>query len=169
VTKVIKNTWPIKPDFSAADPEVLENARDRGVVVDDLFSAYVNGTLTKIPGGTRRDAVDLFLKLQKWWDKRGVKARSQVMLADDEIAGTCDIITEDGWIYDVKATYNIEPTYPIQLGAYAHLHGAWPKGIGIIHVTKRFEAPKLIELSLTQCLGDWVTVRALWQVVERRK
>jgi len=85
VTRLVKTVWPFKPDFSQAQPEVLENARDRGVVVDALFSAYVNGKLDTIPPGTRTDAIDLFFKLRQWWDGRHKQARSQVIIAADAI------------------------------------------------------------------------------------
>lgn len=172
VTKIVKGTWPIKPDFSRAKPEVLENARDRGIVVDDLFSAYVRGALERIPRGTREDAVQLFFKLRRWWDgRKHTEPRSQVMLSDDEVAGTCDVL-DGGWIWDLKSTYNIEITYPIQVAAYAELHfatfGRHVKGVGIIHVSERFPEPKIIKLELSEVMQDWMTLRTMYQLVQRR-
>ncbi len=168
VSSVLRSTWPIAPDFSKADPAVLDNAKDRGIVVDALFSAYVNGTLTHIPAGTRSDAVALFMKLRKWWDNRPERylAKAQVILADDEIAGTCDIQTPE-LILDIKATYNVEPVYSIQLGAYASLQGDQPE-IGILHVTERFPEPKLIVLNTGDCLHDWEILRSMWRMVTKR-
>lgn len=172
VTRVVKTAWPFKPDFSQAQPEVLENARDRGVVVDALFSAYVNGQLETIPRGTRTDAIELFFKLKDWWDGRHKESRSQIILADDDVAGTCDLIGDD-WIYDVKSTYNVEPMYQLQLGFYAALHfstfGRPAKGIGIIHVTKRYPTPKLIKLDLTECVRDAMLLRDLYFMAHRRQ
>lgn len=178
VSRVLRSTWPIAPDFSKADPAVLDRARDRGILVDHLFSAYVTGGRLYIPAGTRNDdefldeSKALFSKLCKWWDRQMMTtATPQVMLADDEIAGTCDLLTADGWVYDLKCTYNIEPTYPLQLGAYAELHqaqfGTVPN-IGIIHVSKRFPEPKVITLNVVECLADWRAVRSMWRVVQRR-
>ena len=48
VGKVIRSTWPIKPDYSAADPEVLENARDRGTIS------------FKVPKDQKEDGAGLF-------------------------------------------------------------------------------------------------------------
>lgn len=173
VTRVLKSTWPIPPDFSKADPAVLESARERGVELDVLFTAYVNGTLNFIPAGTRSDVVELFDKLQKWWDRQGVKAQAQVILADSEIAGTCDILTHDGAIFDLKATYDIEATYPIQVGFYAVLHeamyGKVPESLGIIHCTKRYPEPKLINVPVATAYDDAEVVRAMWKMVQRRK
>jgi hypothetical protein len=172
VTKLLKTTWPFKPDFSQALPEVLENARDRGIVVDTLFSAYVSGTLDTIPRGTRSDAIELFFKLKDWWDGRHKDARAQVILADDDIAGTCDLVADD-WIYDVKSTYNVEAMYQLQLGFYAVLHfatfGRPAKGIGIIHVTKRYPAPKLIKLDMPQCMQDALLLRDCYFMAHRRQ
>lgn len=172
VTKVLKTTWPFKPDFSRADPMVLENARDRGCVVDSLFTAYLRGHLKAIPRGTRTDAVELFFRLKRWWDERKHDSvQSQVILADDEIAGTCDVLADD-WIYDVKSTYDIEPMYELQLGAYAQLHFASfqkpVKGIGIIHVTNRYATPKLVKIDLHTALQDWATLRECYRMAQRR-
>lgn len=174
VSRVLKSTWPIPPDFSKADPAVLDNARERGIAVDRLFSAYVEGKLDRIPAGTRTDAKDLFMKLMEFWNARPdaeKPARAQVLLADHEIAGTCDILTANGTIWDIKASYNIEAIYQLQLGAYADLYdrtyGVLPK-LGIIHVTARLARPQLIPLDARECLDDWRKVREMWGVVRRR-
>lgn len=172
VSRVIKTCWPLKPDFSKAPPEKLENARDRGTVVDGLFSAYVNDELDCIPRGTREDAVALFHKIRRWWDDHvHHEYKAQVLLADDVIAGTCDVVSDD-WVYDLKTTYNIEPTYPLQVAAYAQLYFATfarpVKGVGIIHLTERFPAPKIIKIDLDEALQDWLTIRQMFELVQRR-
>ena len=168
VTKIIKTLWPVKPDFSRAPPAVLENARDRGIVVDSLFSAYVNDMLDKIPHGTRKDAVLLFNKVRRWWDGHvHDNPRAQVILADDEIAGQCDILDVDR-IYDLKTTYNVEDTYPLQLAAYGDLHFATfhrpVKKLAIIHVTERYPEPKIIPVDITR-LQDWMAIREMWRLI----
>lgn len=172
VSKVLRSTWPFKPDYSAARPEVIENARDRGCVVDSLFTSYVKGRLQAIPRGTREDAVELFFRLKRWWDARNVESvQSQVILADDDVAGMCDLIADD-WIYDLKTTHDIEPMYQLQLGAYAQLHFATfqrpAKGLGIIHLTKRFSVPKLIKIDMVSALQDWAALRECYQMAVRR-
>lgn len=172
VTSVIKSTWPVPADFSKADPAVIENARDRGIVVDQLFSLYIVGGLDRIPRGTRQDAVELFFKVRRWWDghKHG-DVRSQVVLADHEIAGTCDIVDDDH-IYDLKCTYNVEKTYPLQLASYGELHfatfGRPVKSLSIIHATERYAEPKIIKVDMVSTLQDWVTLREMWRMVQRR-
>lgn len=173
VTKLIKTLWPIKPDFSKADPTTLENARLRGIEVDAMFSQYVNGTLTVLRKGEwRQDAVQLFFKVRRWWDAhKHDNPKAQVILADNEIAGTCDILDGDT-IYDVKATYNVENTYHLQLAAYAELHFATfqkpAKKLAIIHVTERYPEPKIIPVDMMQTLQDWATLRQMWSMVSKR-
>ncbi len=172
VSKVLRSVWPFKPDFSAADPAVIENARDRGVVVDRLFCDYQAGNLSEIPPGTRTDAMELFWKLKKWWDGRHKIAQTQVILADDNIAGMCDILADEESIYDIKATHDIEPMYQLQLGAYADLHfatfGKAVKSIGIIHVTKRYREARLIKVDLGEALKDWLLIKDTYLMAKRR-
>ncbi len=172
VSKVLRATWPFKPDYSAAKPEVLENARDRGIAVDVLFTSYLRGQLQTIPRGTRADAVDLFFRLKRWWDGRQHgEVKAQALLADNAVAGTCDVI-DDGYIYDLKTTYDVEPMYGVQLGAYGQLY--WEtfkepvKGLGIIHLTKRYAAPKIIKLDMHEAISDWTTLRSTYEMALRR-
>jgi hypothetical protein len=172
VSHVLRSTWPYKPDFSAAPPGVIENARERGSQVDVLFTRYLRGQLKAFPADTREDSMELFFRLKRWWDGRKWDAvQAQVILADDEIAGMCDVLADD-WVYDLKTTHDIEPMYHLQLGAYAQLHFATyqkpVKGIGIIHVTKRYATPKLIKLDMYECLQDWATLRECYSMAARR-
>jgi hypothetical protein len=172
VSKVLRSTWPFKPDFSAAPDHVIDNARHRGIAVDEMVSAYVIGDLKSIPAGTRKDAVELFFKFKRWWDehKHG-EVRSQVILADDAVAGTCDIMDDDT-VWDLKSTHDIEPMYPVQLGAYGALHFSTftkpVKHLGIIHVTKRYPAPKIIKLDVAEVIQDWMLLRDAYFMAVRR-
>jgi len=175
VSSVIRSTWPVPRDFSRADPAVLENARLRGVETDELFCRYIGGTLDEIPAGTRKDVwnpdtgTGLLQKLIPWWDKQGLTARTQVILHDDEIAGTADIVTDD-MIMDLKCTYNLESTYELQLAAYLDLDKSpgTTKRIAIIHCTERFDEPRLVVLPQAQCFFDWGVLRDMWAMVRRR-
>lgn len=182
VGSVIRDTWPIKKNFEDAAPAVLENARDRGVVCDELFSAWLNGTLISIPAGTRADAVGRFIAVQEWWvhEFGDAPARAQVLLADHEIAGTVDIVVD--WvdppshlIIDMKNVSAIDPTYHLQLGGYAELYEAQydvpVAGIGILHVTQPKDKPvsvKYVDVPVELALKDWRALREMWQVVRRR-
>lgn len=188
VTSVIRSTWPIPKNFKEADPAVIENARHRGSETDALFSAYINGTLREIPAGTRLDVYDpnqphagLLQKLMKWWDKQGIRARTQVMLHDDAIAGTADIVPP-GAVWDLKCTHNLEASYEAQLGAYGHLalnvmagndvrrRGQFFKmpDLAIIHVTARFPEPRLVEIDAERAIDDWLALRRVFKIGQRR-
>lgn len=170
VTGVLRTVIPV--DYSAVDPAVLENARERGIQVDDLASRYVVGGLDRIPAGTRRDAVELFFRFREWWDnhKHG-EIRSQVMLCDTDIAGTADIIDGET-IYDVKATYSVDPIYELQLAAYAELHEIMyqrpVKHVAVIHLTKRKPKAHIHKIDLPQASQDWQAIRAAYRVIKRR-
>jgi hypothetical protein len=171
VTRVLRSVWPVKPDFSAADPAVIENARERGVEVDALFCRYVEGKLQAVPAGTRRDSWELLEKLIKWWDNLGVKAQTQVILADNEVAGTCDLKLDTTAIWDLKCTYDIEPIYPVQLGMYGILEAMsskLPDHLAIVHCTKRFVEPKLIDVPVREAVRDAELVRDMYRLVNRR-
>lgn len=172
VSKVLRTIWPLKPSWDNVDPSVIENARERGTEVDRLFSLYVIGGLDRIPKGTRQDSFELFAKARRWWDHRKHgEVRSQVILADNEIAGTCDVMDDEN-IYDLKCTHDIEATYPLQLAAYGELHFATfrkpAKSLNIIHCTKRYAEPKIIKVDMVSTLEDWMTMRQMWKMVSRR-
>ena len=155
VSKIIRSIWPVKKDFENAPADVLENARDRGVCVDALLSQWVNGKLDTIKAGsTREDAVPLFEQAVEWINGQNWSSiKAQVTLNDKRAAGTCDLII-DGFIWDVKTVYNLDPSYEVQLGMYAKLANGIVKGLGILHLNRRFKEPKAIVLDLDRCRRD---------------
>ncbi len=172
VTTIIRDTWPLKKDFEAADPAVLEHARERGIRVDRYISAFVTGGGVRIPAGEWQEVVELVQKFVPWWSEMGKgKAKAQVLLHDDEIAGTCDIVQEH-FILDLKTVYNLDATYALQLGAYAELYektfGVEPVGVGLIHLTKRHAKPRWVPMDLAECRRDWRTLRAMWNMVRMK-
>lgn len=176
VTRIIRETWPLKKEFEKADPEVLEHARERGIRVDKYVSAFVTGGGVRIPAGEWQEVVELVQKFVPWWLETAIppgkgKAKAQVLLHDDEIAGTCDIVQEH-FILDLKTVYNLDPTYALQLGAYAELYektfGVEPAGVGLIHLTKRHAKPQWVPMDLAECRRDWLTLRSTWAMVQRR-
>lgn len=179
VSKVIRETWPVKPSWDGVDPAVIENARDRGVEVDTLFSSWINGTLRSIPAGTREDAKERFQALMAWWGNSRPPTTAQVILADEEIAGTCDLAGNVGamagaYILDLKNTAAVEKTYSFQLGAYAELYqkqyGALPN-VGVIHVTQAKGKPvsvKLLDFDSSVCVSEWRLLREFWNLVRRK-
>ncbi len=175
VSSVIRQMWPIRKNFEAADPAVLEHARERGVRVDAYISEYVTTGNVTIKAGEWQEVVDLVRKFVPWWQARypqnGTRPQAQVILHDNEIAGTCDLIPEQS-VVDLKTVYDVDVSYALQVGAYAELYekmyGLAPEGIGIVHLTKRFPQPKWIPLDLEECVRDWKILRAAWSMVQRR-
>lgn len=168
----ILRLWPIKPDWDTVDPAVIANANERGREVDTLLTAWIAGQLQKIPAGYREDSVELFKKLLAWDHLHAIPSpQSQVILADDEIAGTADIVG-DGIIADLKTVYSLQPTYGLQLGGYCHLyeaqHGKLPHTCGIIHVTKRFSEPKWVPFDVSIVVSEFRTLLAFWRLVKRK-
>jgi hypothetical protein len=174
VSHVIKSVWPFKPNFTKADPAVLENANHRGIEVDWLWSRYLAGELKVVPAGTRQDALRLFLRLKRWWSEHAHgDVRTQVILADDQVAGTADILDVDqNVVFDLKTTYAMEAFYACQVGAYGALHyatfGKPVKKLGIIHLTKRYPVPQLIQLDPAEVIQDWLLVRDTYFMARRR-
>ena len=165
VSKVLRSCAPLAPDFSAIAPEVLENARDRGVVLDSLLSAWINGTLTAIPPGTRKDVLPMFDAVCAWIDAQGFAEMSaQVILADDSVAGTCDFIF-DGEIYDLKCVSKLSTTYQLQVAAYTQLSN-YGDG-GLIHINASMKVPKIVRIQQSD-LDDWRTLWACWDMAQRR-
>lgn len=168
VSKVIRTVWPVKRDFDAAPPDVLEHARERGVRVDTYFQYYLTtGTVTTEPGEWD-EVLNLLKMLVRWWDKHGRDdIKPQVIRSDGVYAGTPDFYAP-GVIWDLKCTYNLETTYDIALGGYASM-GAGPiKEMGILHAAKRFKEVRFVPLDIQRCMSDWNVCEEMFQLVQRR-
>lgn len=165
VSSVVRSIIPT--DYSAVNPEILENARHRGIAVDEVLSAYINDELTEIPSGIREDSSAMLERLIPWFVKQGFAgAEAQVCVNDDEVAGTIDIITDD-WILDLKTVSSLQPSYGLQLGGYYDLasgSGRRKYRLGVIHMRKDFRVPKLVEYDAAECLDRWTIVRDCWQL-----
>lgn len=160
VTSVIKECFPTT--YDGVSPEVLENARDRGTQLDTLVSAYVIGELTEYPKGTRYEVIDLFTHFMDWWDRQGFKdVRSQYAVHDTEFAGTMDIFA-DGIIFDLKCTYDVKYVHQLQVAGYSDLERNQRGGV-VIHLTKRYNGVRLVELS-DDAYDDWLTTRKFWKL-----
>jgi len=177
VTSVIRETWPIKKNFENADPEVLEHARERGIRVDTYFSEYLRSGTVRILAGEWREVVDRVKAVIEWWTLKhaGTDAIAQQMLADDAIAGTPDIITDNDFIFDMKNVSALDPSYWLQLGAYAELYekqfGHSAQGGGFIHVKQskdQLVRVNYVEVDLAEVIADWKTCREMWSMVQRR-
>lgn len=162
VGSIIRTCWHQGPMPPA---DVLENARDRGSVVDGLVADYVRGKPFKIPAGTRTDAIELFYKVRNWFDAQHFHdAQVQVVLGDTDYGGVLDF-RFDGVPVDLKATYNVEPTAVMQVAGYTDLCGESVGGI--LHVTERFSSPRWIPITADD-IEDWRTMLKHWRMLQRR-
>jgi hypothetical protein len=173
VSSVIRDTWPLKKSFEAADPAVLEHARERGIRVDRYASEYVKTGRLRIMAGEWEEVVNLTRKFSMWGCDYVGHVVPQAILHDGEIAGTCDFLGEFGHIYDLKTVYNLDPTYKLQMGAYADLYermlGEPASGITLLHLTARFDTVREIPLTVDDCKREWRIVREMWELTRRLK
>lgn len=165
VSAVIKSVLPT--DFSGVPPEVLENARLRGVFVDETFCAWLNGKCPVIPKGTDQDWVNRLQMLIEWWNKNmDGEWETQVTLSDEAnlIAGTVDLRNRaEKRKLDLKVVSELQPAYSLQLGAYGWMEET--EAIGIIHVTK--DRVRLVKYDLDDCCNTWVTALFWYQAKKR--
>ncbi len=150
VSKVIRTVLPT--DYSGIMPEVLEHARGRGERVDRYFCEYLRtGTLTIAPGEWA-DVVSRLSLLIRWFDKSGMTVESiqeTVHSKQDGVAGTMDL--RAGGVVDVKVVSELQPSYALQLGAYAEY--GQEDGAGIIHVTAK--DCRFVPYDVNQCKAWW--------------
>lgn len=167
VSRVMRDVLP--PTYPPGIEDRVENARERGTAVDALVSAYVTGQPLVIPAGIPVSMEDeiksLFEKFADWWDKQGFKdVSSQRIVHDGEIAGAVDLHI-DGAIFDVKCTYDLLPSHRLQVAAYLDLDKKAEGGM-LIHLTKRFKAPKFEAITMTD-EAEWTIVRDFWSLKKR--
>lgn len=163
VGRIVGASFPLDPSIP---PAVLENARDRGSATDQLFGAYALGTLRTIPAGTRRDAYDLFVKLQRWFDRQNFKKiEVQVLLGGEDHGGVLDF-RFDGMPVDLKCTSKVEHSHRMQTALYAKLMGA--KAGAILHATERINEARLIPLEHAD-FDDSEILLAHWRMLRRRR
>ena len=166
IGSVIKSVLPT--DYSMVRPEVLENARLRGVFVDRWFCEYVMSGDIDVPAGVPKEYDDYLSRVINWWDKSGRKAMATqqiVWCAMDGIAGMYDILIDD-MIVDLKCVSARQPSYELQLGAYASMADDMARevGIGILHVTKT--DVRLVPYSTEDCRANWRAAVDWWKVKE---
>lgn len=173
VSRIIRDTWPLKKSFEAADPAVLEHARERGIRVDTYFQEYLTTGMVRIKSGEWKEVVDRLMSLRIWWENQHVEdVATQMILHNDEYAGTPDFVTTDSDIWDLKNVYSLDTTYWLQMGAYASLHIETHGHIGrlgLIHVNPRLtNGIQFVPVDLDEALHDWQITVDMWRMVKRR-
>lgn len=160
VSSVIRRVYAYK-DWSVIDPDVLENARVRGMLVDQLLAQYVStGSLDTVAPA---QVAERLRAAHQVWESMfsGLFVEPQKILfsLEDGVAGTVDFSIEDDIIADLKCTWSVEPSWILQLGAYAELSGA--RRAGIIHVNK--SGGRWLEYDTTACRLYWRRALSWWR------
>ena len=163
IGSVIKSVLPT--DYSMVRPEVLENARLRGVFVDRWFCEYIMSGDIDVPTGVPKEYDDYLSRVIDWWDKQRLTATATQRIVhssvEDGIAGTYDILIGD-MIVDLKCVSARQPNYKLQLGAYGSM--TYATQIGILHVTSA--DVKLVPYSIEDCRAMWRAAVDWWKVKE---
>ena len=161
IGSVIKSVLPT--DYSMVRPEVLENARLRGVFVDRWFCEYIMSGDIDVPAGSPQEYDDYLSRVIDWWDKSGLKAvATQQLVYKDGIAGRLDIHAS-GMIADLKCVTKLQPSYGLQLGAYSDMTAEVDDhDLAILHVTKTDVT--LVPYSIEDCRDNWWAAMNWWKV-----
>jgi len=169
VGRVIKTLLP--STYDGVDPAVLEHARVRGERVDAYFSEYLRSGTVTLNAGEWQEVLSYLEKLIAWWDKQNlhaVKIQEIVYSESDGIAGTLDIRTTDA-IWDTKCVSQLQPSYSLQLGAYAVYidnRKSLPY-VGVIHVTKN--GVRLVDYNPAKCAEQWERALGWYKTVTELK
>lgn len=170
VSQVIRAVYPQK-SFDGVDPAVIENARERGVLVERYLCEYVRTGAVRTDDGERADVLERLDIVIPWWEKNMAdKAiECQKIVSDGAIAGTADFvfsIPRSGYIdyrvIDLKNTASPEKDWPLQGAAYGQLYGdGVVYGCAVLHVSpKRYkEGVKLIEYDYQRAFEWWLKAR----------
>ncbi len=146
--------------------ERIENARERGKVVDELFAKYISREYFR--GPARSDAVALYHSLVEWWVNQPFATWdwiAQHTVHNGEIVGVIDLYSPtSGMVLDLKTVYELDPKYGLQVAGYADV-GRLDGEIGCIHLSKK--GVRLLKYG-DQERADWSTARSMWHVVKRR-
>ncbi len=187
VGRVIDALLPF--DASGIDPDVLENAKARGSIVDTYLSEYIEGSdlypiselapmiQERFVNDKHATADEHAIKcvnriemLMDWWKASGLKAKPQHIFysVEDGIAGKCDLVTED-MVIDLKCVAKLQPSYALQLGAYLCMDSQkFPlRDAAILHVTK--EKVRLVKYDTKKIKAHWKAAVAWWQASKELK
>ena len=151
VGSVIRELVPT--DYSMVDPAVLENALNRGKFVDKYLGMYVRGETFTITDARPIEYDNYLDRVIDWWNRVNIGVIETQRLAyslDDGICGAMDFRVIDG-VMDMKCVSSLQPSYALQLGAYAE-YECVDKAF-ILHVTKN--RIQLVPYDAAKCRQQW--------------
>lgn len=168
VSSVVKTVYA-KKSWDGVDEAIIENARDRGIKVDDYIAEYIRTGRVSIQPGERQDVIDrviiaVRLLEENYRYRRSAIAQRIVFNLGFGVAGTADIEIDEDTVIDLKSTYQPEVDWKLQIGAYAFLGGY--KKAAIIHVSPKFykneRGGKLLHYDVDECIGWWSKALQWW-------
>jgi hypothetical protein len=181
VTSVVRMMLPVKKSWAGVDSRIIENARERGILIDRYCCELARTGRVETAADERLDVIagvrafTEWWREQEWWREGGAVVETQKILADpiNGIAGTADLVIP-GCIYDIKCTSAIEADVAYQLGAYAymqstsHLHiSADGPSVAVIHINKKYPSGlKVIPLDALDCIYKWRNLLAFYRDVK---
>jgi hypothetical protein len=170
VSRVIETVYSAK-SWDGVKPEVVENARDRGIAVDRYMAEYIRTSLIRIEPDESPEVRDRVIAAHRIWEEEfsGLPAVSQkiVYSLQDGIAGTMDFWVDQSIVVDLKCTYKPEKAWILQLGAYANYCQEPPRRMGVIHVTK--DGGTWIEYNVMSCAAYWRQGVSWWRTTNEMK
>ncbi len=140
VSRVIDSV--LKKSFDGVAPEVLANAADRGIKVEQYAAEILRTGGCTRPAGERTDLDSRLEAFYAWYDAtnpRLIDYQKIVSDSDDGVAGCLDFLLEIKGklaIVDLKCTANPEKAWALQLGAYSTYQHS--DGCGVLHLNPKF-------------------------------
>lgn len=179
VTRIIKAVMPTSID--TAPPDKVENARERGIKVEDYITELLKTGGCSLPAGERQDVQERVECFYRWYEEvQPEYLGSQIIVSDLETAaGSIDYylgVYGKKTIIDLKNTWNAEPEWKVQLGGYSDLAQYAERfgtnghhACGVLHIHPRFAKgwiwreydPMIVRSQWNAALQWWKTLQTL--------
>jgi len=174
VSTIIKTVYN-KKSWDGVDEDVIANARERGIRVDDYVAAYIKYGRIEM-ANEREDVIErvkiaIDLLEQNYGNAEKIEAQKIVYDLDYGVAGTADIAVNGKTVVDLKATWSPEVDWILQIGGYAWLGGY--SDSAIIHTSPRFYKKqkypfggKLLTYDTYDCIQWWKSALQWWCITK---
>lgn len=163
VSKVIDTIYAVK-SWKGVDPMIIENAAKRGLTVDHYMSEFLrHGSITVDDSEEVQTYVRIAVALWEAHFARIPAIPQQIVYSvEDGIAGMMDFWIGDDTLIDLKCTRQVETSWILQLGAYAHMSPTFPKKLGVLHVSPKLyvEGGRLLWYDVATCIRYWGKAKA---------